>query len=101
MGCNQVFWALFVARCSIFYPFTSLLPPLPPSFLLSSSSPQMLDRRIKDSEERERHCLGRVLMEERTWYCGFVLAFSKIVVSQSIYPASHAVSLLVWAVWCM
>ena len=46
-----------------------------------TSHPQEADRRIKETEERERKNLSRVLLEERSWFCGFITAFGKVLVS--------------------
>ena len=50
---------------------------LPPSLSLS----QETDRYLKETEDRERKNLNRVLLEERSWFCGFVNAFSRVLVS--------------------
>ena len=43
---------------------------------------QETDRRIKETQDRERVNLNKVILEERKWYCGFVAAFSKSLVSR-------------------
>ena len=52
-------------------------PPLP----LSPSLSQETDRYLKETEERERKNLNRVLLEERSWFCGFVTAYTRVLVS--------------------
>ena len=42
---------------------------------------QETERRIQETQERERMNLNKVILEERKWYCGFVAAFSKSLVS--------------------
>ena len=60
------------------------------------SHPQETDRRIKETEERERRNLSRVLLEERSWFCGFITAFGKVLVScaAKLYTASSFQMLL-------
>ena len=42
---------------------------------------QETERKIKETQDRERSNLNKVILEERKWYCGFVAAFSKSLVS--------------------
>ena len=47
---------------------------------------QETERRIQETQERERMNLNKVILEEKKWYCGFVAAFSKSLVS-SLRPS--------------
>ncbi|CAI8009235.1 Protein MTSS 1 [Geodia barretti] len=37
------------------------------------------DRHLKETEDREKRNLNRVLLEERSWFCGFVNAFTRVL----------------------
>lgn len=66
----------------------ALLPDKPSASEKCSALQQQLgqyqaevDRRVRDTEERERRSLSRALLEERSWFCGFINAFSRVAVS--------------------
>lgn len=42
---------------------------------------QETERRVRETQDRERSNLNKVILEERKWYCGFISAFSKSLVS--------------------
>ena len=37
---------------------------------------------MKETQDKERFNLNKVILEERKWYCGFIAAYSKSLVSQ-------------------
>ncbi|XP_064393382.1 uncharacterized protein LOC135340895 [Halichondria panicea] len=44
------------------------------------------ERLLRETEEREKQQLNNAMLEERTWYCGFVAAYSKsLEIESSMY----------------
>lgn len=50
------------------------------------TSSQEKERLLRETEEREKQHLNNIMLEERTWYCGFVAAYSKSLdIESSMY----------------
>jgi hypothetical protein len=49
------------------------------------------DRHLKETEDREKRNLNRVLLEERSWFCGFVNAFTRVLVRLPVIPTNSQI----------